>query len=308
MIIIPDSDKSKEVAEQSDIVVNRAETVSDDPPPAYSNPNSGAADSKASAKRPPSLDAPPPSPSSSSLPPTPVPPPSVKPTNFLSLSRGNGSIKGTYVIDPRLKIPAPMLPPLAADETEATRRNVFLHTSNGSMDVDLFVVGGDAEGGRRQNLQKRVNLSLKSSNGSTVARLHAGPAPFRTPIHFRAHSSNGPITLHIPRSFRGPLTIRTRNGSVRFSDALKAELTTFSEADKTRRCFVGDFADWPTDTNSTGVKSDTLNSEGEEGSGWRGDEIELESSNGSIKIQYDVEPRDAGKEKSKGLFARLLGA
>jgi hypothetical protein len=66
-----------------------------------------------------------------------------------------------------------MLPPLAADETEATRRNVFLHTSNGSMDVDLFVVGGDTEGDPKQ---KRVNLSLKSSNGSTVARLVSSPS------------------------------------------------------------------------------------------------------------------------------------
>ncbi|KAJ7240604.1 hypothetical protein C8J57DRAFT_1727137 [Mycena rebaudengoi] len=56
-------------------------------------------------------------------------PEGVKPTNFLSLRRTNNSISGAYLIDPRLKIPASLLEPLAPDETEETRRNLFLHTN-----------------------------------------------------------------------------------------------------------------------------------------------------------------------------------
>ncbi|KAF7350168.1 hypothetical protein MVEN_01319300 [Mycena venus] len=270
MIIPQDSDSKLKDIEQSDVVVNRA-PVPDDPPPAYSNSQS---DAQQVAKT---------KPVDTSLPLIPA----VKPTNFLALSRGNNSIKGTYVIDPRIKIPQPMLPPLAADETEATRRNMYLHTSNGSIDVDLFVVG-DGE------YKQKVNISLKSSNGSLVARLNA-PATIRPPINLKVQSSNGTVTIHVPRGFRGPVLLTTRNGSVRFSDALSADLTTFNEVNHTRRCFIGDFSDW---------------TETDQSEGWIGDELGIETSNGSIKLQYAAEQSavDMGsKSKGKGLFARLLG-
>ncbi|KAJ7488113.1 hypothetical protein FB451DRAFT_1391064 [Mycena latifolia] len=272
MIIASESDL-KDV-KQLDIVVNRA--VPDDPPPAYFTSQSPPKSQVAT---------------SSELPPLlvaagPQAPDDVKPTNFLSLSRGNGSIKGTYVIDPRVKIPPSLLPPLAPDETEAARRNLFMHTSSGSVDVDLFVVGdGEVKG-------KKVNMFIKSSNGSLTARIHA-PIPARPPIHLTAHSANGSITLHLTRSFRGPVTARARNGSVKFSGALEAEVTTFGEAERTRRCFVGDFSDWA------------------EGEAWGGDEVIVESGNGSVKIQFDAEADlggGVGKEKGKGaFFGRLLG-
>ncbi|KAJ7697251.1 hypothetical protein B0H17DRAFT_1052443 [Mycena rosella] len=266
MIITPDSDL-KDV-KQLDIVVNRA-IVPDDPPPAYSTPDSQVATSS--------------TPQTILLPPV-LPPADVKPSNFLSLSRGNGSVKGSYVIDPRVIVPSLMLPPLTADETEATRRNVFLHTSNGSIDVDLWVLG-DADS------KVKVNMLIKTSNGSLTAKLHAAPSA-RPPIHLKAQSSNGSITLHLPRSFRGPVTILSRNGTIRFSSAVGAATTTFSEADHTRRCFVGDFSDWTDD------------------GAWMGDEASIESSNGSVKVQFDAEPRapDGGNGKGKGTFlGRLLG-
>ncbi|KAJ6571394.1 hypothetical protein B0H19DRAFT_988003 [Mycena capillaripes] len=270
MIIPLDSDsdvKLKDVGE-TDVVVNRA-VVPDDSPPAYFHSESQVVVSPAE------------------VPPPPIPTTS-KPTNFLSLSRGNESIKGTYVIDPRIKIPQFLLPPLAADETEVTRRNVFLHTSNGSINVDFFVVGdGDSK--------QKVDILLKSSNGSVSAKLHASHTA-RPPVNLKAQSSNGAITLHIPRSFRGPLTICSRNGSIRFSDALSADLTTFNEVNRTRRCFVGDFSDWA-----------------DQPEGWMGDEVNVESLNGSVKIHYDAETSrgatDGGsKGKGKSTFlGRLLG-
>ncbi|KAJ7624308.1 hypothetical protein DFH06DRAFT_1230147 [Mycena polygramma] len=278
MIITPDSDsKLKDVGAQPDVVVNRTETP-DDPPPAYMH-----TDAKASVAGPERTSEPP----LPLLPPILTPPSTVKPTNYLSLSRGNGSIKGTYVIDPRVNVPQFLLPPLAADETEATRRNVFLHTSNGSIDVDLFVVG-EATG------KEKVDMLVKSSNGSITVKLHAAPTP-RPPVHLKASSSNGTITLHLPHSFRGPLTLRTRNGSIRFSGTLATNTTTFSEAGGVRRCFVGEFADWA-----------------ERPEGWAGDEVNLESSNGSVRVQYDVETSssaggEGAKGKGKGIFGRLLG-
>ncbi|KAF7343858.1 hypothetical protein MSAN_01967100 [Mycena sanguinolenta] len=271
MILTLDSDidvKPKEI-EQSDIIVNRA-TIPDDPPPAY-------ADSQKTPAAGPVND---------SLAPIPLPD-SVKPINFLSLSRGNTSIKGKYVIDPRIKIPQCMLPPLSEDETEATRKNVLLHTSNGSIDADVFVIGD-------VDFKQKVHMSVKTSNGAVVVRVHASAAP-RPPMHIKARSSNGSVTLHIPRSFRGPVTIRTSNGSVRFSDSISTHLTTFSEVKKTRRCFIGDYTDWT-----------------DQPEGWIGDELDLETSNGTVKLQYDVEPNanasNVGSPKGKGLLAKLFGA
>ncbi|KAJ6517465.1 hypothetical protein C8R47DRAFT_1087337 [Mycena vitilis] len=292
MIITPDSDsKLKDVGAQPDVAVNRTETP-DDPPPAYMH-----TDSKASVPAP-DFSAPPPP----LLPPVMTPPATVKPTNYLSLSRGNGSIKGTYVIDPRAAVPPFLLPPLAHDESEATRRSVFLHTSNGSIDVDLFVVGGESgresgAEGKKEEAGKGVDMLVKSSNGSITVKLHAPPTP-RPPLHLTGTSSNGTLTLHLPHSFRGPLTLRTRNGSVRIGGALAGATSTVSEAGGVRRCFVGEFADWA-----------------ERPEGWTGDEVSLESANGSIRVQYDVEAASSsggldgggGKGKGKGLFGRLLG-
>ncbi|KAJ6454717.1 hypothetical protein C8R47DRAFT_1166884 [Mycena vitilis] len=315
MTITPDSDsKLKDVGAQPD-VVNRTETPvsstsprpctctaadavewpQDDPPPAYTH-----TDSKASVPAP-LLTAEPPLPLlPPSLPPILTPPATVKPTNYLSLSRGNESIKGTYVIDPRVALPPFLLPPLAPHESEATRRNVFLHTSNGSIDVDLFVVRGAVASesgaeGKKEGEGKEVDMLVKSSNGSITVKLHAPPAP-RPPLHLTATSSNGTLTLHLPHSFRGPLTLRTRNGSVRIVRALEGATTTVSEAGGVRRCFVGEFADWA-----------------ERPEGWTGDEVTLESANGSIRVQYDVEVASTAAEsakdsgKGKGLFGRLLG-
>ncbi|KAJ7036703.1 hypothetical protein C8F04DRAFT_463730 [Mycena alexandri] len=279
MIITVDSDV-KDI-QQLDIIVNRA-TVADDPPPAYTNDSSDN-----DSKSPP----PPPGTAESLPPPFLSVPNTAKPTNFLSLSRGNQPIKGTYVIDPRIKIPQFLLPALAADETESTRRNAFLHTSNGSIDVALFVVG---DGDHKQ----KVNVLLKSSNGSIVAKLHTSDTSTRPPVKVCAKSSNGTVTIHLPRSFRGPVTLRTNNGTARFSDAVAADLITFTEANRTRRSFIGDFADW-TDQPAE----------------WVGDEVEVETSNGNIRLQY-VDGGDEtnggggeeGKGKNKGTFlGRLFG-
>jgi hypothetical protein len=121
---------------------------------------------------------------------------------------------------------------------------------------------------------------------------HADAA--RPPISLKVTDANGPITLHLPRSFRGPITILTRNGSVRFSKPLSAQLTQLGEAQNTRRCFAGDFpvaGDFP---------------DGEEAA-WAGDELDVEASNGDVKLLYDDERKSASDAGGKGsFFGRLL--
>ena len=96
----------------------------------------------------------------------------VKPTNYLSLTRSNGSLKGTFAIDPSLYIPSSFLPPLVDGETEETRANLRLASKSGSIDADISIVSNDFEladppkGGRRL-----VTMDVKSSYGSITTKL-----------------------------------------------------------------------------------------------------------------------------------------
>ncbi|KAJ7099045.1 hypothetical protein C8R43DRAFT_1168110 [Mycena crocata] len=220
---------------------------------------------------------------------TPAIPDGVKPTSFLSLSRTKTSIKGSFVIDPQIPIPDHLLVPRTSEEPASPPQNVFLHTSNGNIEVDLFVIGASQQG-------QRVRLAAESSNGSITVRLHA-PGASRPSISLNAQSSHGSITIHVPRNFCGPLTVQTQHGTVRFSDTVSANLTTFSETNSTIKCFVGDLSgsDWM-------VRSGM----------WSGDEIHIESSRGSIRFKYDDEPPAPGDSRSirrgtTAYFARLLG-
>ncbi|CAK5282524.1 unnamed protein product, partial [Mycena citricolor] len=259
-----------------DVVVNRAEV--DDAPPAYAqSPGLSPATTPSDAK---SQDA---GATDPPLPPTPgapTLPTDIRPTNFLTLSRSNDSISGSFVIDPRIKIPTAHLPPLGPGETEETRRNASFQSANGSVKVDLFVLGDDT-------VERPVLLFVKSKNGPVHAKLHAADAA-RPPIQLTAQSSNGPVHVHFPRSFNGLLTVVTRNGSVKPSALLTSELTTFSETNGVRKYFVGDFSGY-TDAE-----------------GWRGDEAHVETSNGSVTLRFDHEPPPPVPEgKGKGFFAKL---
>ncbi|KAJ7751544.1 hypothetical protein DFH07DRAFT_826354 [Mycena maculata] len=297
-MIITSNPDVKDV-EQLDIVVNFCAAVPDDFPPAYSDskPNSTPKSQPPRAQLPmPPLPLPTSSPTSASGPSAPS---NVKPTNFLSLSLDNSTIKGTYVIDPAISIPPLLLPPLAPDETEATRKNAFLHTNNGTIDVDLFVVGS---GGEDAKPKGKVHMLLKSSSGRINARLHAS-APVRPPISLSAHSSNGSINIRVPRSFRGPVTVRTQYGSLKFAGELGAAVTTLNEVNGTHRAFIGDFSDW---VGGRGVHGDN---KGVGEDAWPGDAISVETSNGSVRFQFDTpdsEMRALGEGKGEGFFGRLL--
>ncbi|KAJ7729581.1 hypothetical protein B0H16DRAFT_1428180 [Mycena metata] len=264
MLITPDSASTlNDVKPSLEPVVNRAQAVPEDSPPDYLDLASQS--------------------TASSLPPVPLIPDIVKPTNFLSIGRTNASIKGTYAIDPRLKIPAVLLSPLAEGETELTRPNARLQTSNAPIDAIFFIV-------EDSDHKQRIDIVLKTANGSIKASVHAPRT--RAAINLRVETSNAPVVLRLPRSFCGPLTLRTRYASVSFSDALSANLTTFNELDNTHRCFVGDFAAW-----------------GQQPDAWTGDELSVETTHGSIKLKYDVEV-DTGNGKGKGkggFFSRLFG-
>ncbi|KAJ7312997.1 hypothetical protein DFH08DRAFT_896426 [Mycena albidolilacea] len=157
-----------------------------------------------------------------------------RPTNFLKLIRSNGPIHGSYTIDPRVKIPAALLP-----EAAEPRRNMHLETGGFPIDVDIFVVG---------DATSDIDIQLTTMHGPITARIHAA-SDDRPRIHITAHS-DGPVTIALPHRFCGPITIHT----FRCTPRLPADFTLFTENQDTRRGFIGDFSDW----NEASV-GDTLN-------------------------------------------------
>jgi len=203
--------------------------------------------------------------------------PNIKPSNFVSLSRGNGSIKGSWLIDPSLFIPLSFLPPLRPTEIEGHRRNLLLESRNGAIDVDVFLPSTSHS---NRNTSKFILIHTQSSNGCVKTKLHdaiLSNGQVRLPVRLSTSSFNGPILVHLPRSFCGPLRIKIMNGTVHFSPAIQSHLTVFSEMDRVQRSFLSHF-------NS---------SQWDIGAPWEGDELSIESRNGSVKVFFDDEHVEA---------------
>jgi hypothetical protein len=89
-----------------------------------------------------------------------------KPSNFLYLIRKHQSIKDKFVINPSLQIPAPLLPPLGEDESEAERKNLKLFSATGNIDVEIHLTADVGNGDRR-----RTMIDLNSEHGYIEAKL-----------------------------------------------------------------------------------------------------------------------------------------
>ncbi|KAF8198482.1 hypothetical protein BJ912DRAFT_1039347 [Pholiota molesta] len=205
--------------------------------------------------------------------------PDVKPSNFVSLSRPNSSISGKWIIEPSLLIPPSLLPSLSSNETEETRRNLSLFSQNGNVDAEIFIMPSNNEASHR--VAKRSRIYIEHDVTST------NPNKTRLPMTIYASSANGRINLYLPRSFQGPASFKTSNGSVRLSSAMKASETQFSDVDRTQRSFIGHF-----DPSAWAHE------------GWTGDELYVEAKNGNMNVYFDDEV-DAPKVKSPKFFERI---
>jgi hypothetical protein len=73
-----------------------------------------------------------------------------------------------------------------------------------------------------------------------------------------------------------------------FSDEISEHVTTFSEVENTRRCFVGD-----------------LSGLGENGE-WMGDEVIAETTHGRVKVRFVDEVR-LESARGRGFLGRVFG-
>jgi hypothetical protein len=213
-----------------------------------------------------------------------------KTVNYVSITRVHSSVKETLIIDPSLFVPLFLRPPLASGETEETRKNLRLESTHGHVHADITLIedtdnSNEISSSKRN---KRVVMHMKTTHGGITAKIH-GP-PNRSSFVLFAQSVNGEIRLHIPRTFHGPLIVSHRHGFVRFSDAISRDLTTFGEADSTRRCFLGDFSQW-TDARD----------------GWTGDELVVDVKHGNVKIHYDDDAVGSPVKTRPTLLNRIFG-
>jgi hypothetical protein len=109
-----------------------------------------------------------------------------KPTNFVSISKMNGSVKGSWVIDPTLSIPASFLPALEENEI---RKNFSVASKNGAIDVDLTIMQTSNDN-LTEATKKRATIHLSSHNGILTTTLVGLPCqPLYIPISSYRHNS-----------------------------------------------------------------------------------------------------------------------
>ena len=93
----------------------------------------------------------------------------MKPCNYLSLTRKDSSINGTFVIDPTLRIPPSLLPSLEEGESEGERKNLRLVSDYGVVDVEIYLVDGERD--ETSTPIPRTTLYAKADHGWVVVKL-----------------------------------------------------------------------------------------------------------------------------------------
>ncbi|KAK0203934.1 hypothetical protein DFS33DRAFT_845584 [Desarmillaria ectypa] len=210
------------------------------------------------------------------------------PSHRRMFSRSDSSIRGTFTVNPFLKIPADILPPLRRNETEVDRKNLRLEVENGGIDVDLYIVGEPPLNTYAPIPRTTIHLGLfgaKENSGTfpIAARIHT-PNPNRPSFYLTAKALDGFVLFHLPRSYHGIIAINCSAGDLNSHIALSIGMyensTILSETGQTRSYFVGEMGDWLRD----------------------GDKVELTMYNGKVFLQYE----DEGKKdwsKKKGWFS-----
>lgn len=237
--------------------------------------------------------------------------------NFLAITRTYDSLKGRYIIDTALDIPESLLPDLGDPEDPkdeerlgaGERPNLTLRGQHASMAADVWIVNSKGEENGEGEM-KRAFVEVTNAHGSVKLQVvsHRPLAyltitnqrirtsylqaadPVATPFALLVTTDTGSITLYIPRTYTGALTIRKSYGSVKLSPALEARVQTFSDIKGKRVCFVGDFRQAGF---GQGGAADKPKQEGI--AEWRGNAIDVGSVHGSIRVSYvDDETRGEG--------------
>jgi len=187
-------------------------------------------------------------------------PPSIARCNLLMIKRKDVEIRGMFVLDPDMQIAEAMLAPLPEDET--IRKHMNLYTKHADITSDVWISPSGAADAKESPC---TLLELKARN--VTLNLHGSDArPFSLEVECE---NSGTAIVTIPRTFRGPLTLRGDSVAVSLSYGLAPLTATFSDVDGVRKCFVGD-------CRELGF------GDGE----WHGSAIDIKAKNGKIKLRF----------------------
>ncbi|KAG7093921.1 hypothetical protein E1B28_007557 [Marasmius oreades] len=213
-------------------------------------------------------------------------PANLKPTNFISVHHKDSPEKGSYAIDPSIRIPESFLPPLEIQETDndPIRKNFQVLSKNGSVDTQVYIVPDSKPFDER----KRVTMDIISKNGSVTAKIVRYQECFSMdenvdtiqrragssypPFALRCYSHNGCMHVAIPRSFHGSLSLSTRAHGVKLSEQVRAEVTVFNDTSGIKQYYIG-----------------PLNGHDHDEARANEDEVVVEGKNGSIRVTYSDE-------------------
>ncbi|KAF9254039.1 hypothetical protein L218DRAFT_1082510 [Marasmius fiardii PR-910] len=202
-----------------------------------------------------------------------------KPTNYISINkRLPGPVDCTYILDPTLQILPSLLPPLELGQTEEDRKNLSLKIQKvGIITANIFLLH------REGSLSaKRTTLEFQTGVGKIELKIDTTPSPNRPPFWLKATTHLGNVSLKLPRTFRGLLTITTDDfhGDVLLSPEVSMVNRWLSTEDivsptgrsgQLRRGFVGDMS---------------MSGDGEPEL-WNGDEVVIEiESVGKVDISF----------------------
>jgi hypothetical protein len=202
--------------------------------------------------------------------------------------------------------------------------HLLLDSHNGAVSGEVWLLSANREDAASQEGRKptreRVHLHFRSHNGGVKALVVCGlgqsakiraalliiyvlfsvrqhlhprtvePRPF---LNIAARAHNGAITVTIPRSFRGQMTLHTDNGRVHLSPTLAPRAASLSVLNGTHTYFVGERPSngkWHTGESEDGDEVDGLNAL---------------SKNGSIRVSYDDEDVSC---KGPGVLSSLFKA
>lgn len=85
-------------------------------------------------------------------------------TNFLHISKRDGSIQGKWTVDPTLSVPEALLVPLPEGET--TRENLKIATNDGAVRADVRLISG-----KGPLSPAKATLDLSSRDGTVEVKV-----------------------------------------------------------------------------------------------------------------------------------------
>lgn len=101
-----------------------------------------------------------------------------------------------------------------------------------------------------------------------------------TPFSLHAETSNGAMKVLLPRDYVGPVVMSTHNGGYKTSNDVNRACRVVSEGPRERRLFFGDLSSY-------------------NAANWAGDDVNLTTKNGSVRLGFVGEPDDEDGEESK---------